>query len=127
VAEEPNLRAAYTTFHDQGFEILGVTLDYAGEREMLVKHTKGMPWPQIYEGGFEGLPRFLDVRGIPYWLLVDGDTGEILAMSEDMRRRPKETTILTATQLPRPTATQFPGLTATLREAFKKKAAKIGK
>jgi hypothetical protein len=70
------------------------------------------------------LPRFLDVRGIPYWLLVDGDTGEILAMSEDMRRRPRETTILTATQLPRPTATQFPGLTATLQEAFKKKAAK---
>jgi len=122
VAEQPNLRAACTTFHDQGLEILGVSHDRPGEREMLVNYTKGMPWQQIYEGkgdAWEGLPKFLGVRGIPYWLLVDGDTGEILATSEDMRRRPKETTILTATQ--------FPGLTATLQEAFKKKAAKIGK
>jgi thiol-disulfide isomerase/thioredoxin len=119
VAEEPNLRAAYTTFHDQGFEILGVTLDRPGEREILLNYTKGMPWLQIYEGktdGWEGLPSFLGVRGIPYWLLVDGDTGEILANSDDMRRRPRETTVLTSTQ--------FPGLTATLQEAFKKKAAK---
>jgi len=119
VAEEPNLRVAYTNFHDQGFEILGVSQDFPGVREMLVNYTKDMPWPQIYEGGSEGLPRYFGVRGIPYWLLVDGDTGEILATSDDMRRRPKETTILTPTQ--------FPGLTATLQEAFKKKAAKIGK
>ena len=119
VAEEPNLRAAYTNFHDQGFEILGVSHDYDGVREMVVKHTEGMPWPQIYEGGWEGLPRFFDVRGIPYWLLVDGDTAEILATSEDMRRGRQ-----TATQQPRPTPTQFPGLTAILQEAFKKKAAK---
>ena len=56
---------------------------------MLVNFTKskGMPWPQIYEGkGWDtDLAKLIGVTGIPYSLLVAGDTGEILATSDELR------------------------------------------
>jgi len=105
VAEIPNMQAAYTKFGKQGFEILGVSLDNAGEQEKLVRFTKskGMTWPQIYEGkGHEtDLVKLVGVTGIPHYLLVDGDGGEILAASPKLSGA---------------------NLTSTLEEAFKKKA-----
>jgi thiol-disulfide isomerase/thioredoxin len=107
--EIPNLRAAYAKFQDQGFEILGISLDNAGQREMLVNLTKvkGMSWPQIYEGkGLEmDLTKLMSYGnlGIPNWLLVDGDTSEILATTWDLRGG---------------------WLAPTVQEAFKKKTAK---
>ena len=107
VAEIPNMKAAYTKFGKQGFEILGVSLDGAGEQEKLVNFTKskGIPWPQIYEGtGYEtDLVKLVGVTGIPHYLLLDGDSGEILAASQDLRGA---------------------NLTSTLQEALKKKAAR---
>jgi RNA polymerase sigma factor (sigma-70 family) len=91
LAELPNVRAAYSKFHDQGFEILGISLDNAGQREMLAKFTKaqGMLWPQIYDGkGWEGdLSKLMVVglSGIPDSFLVDGDTGLILATTDELR------------------------------------------
>ncbi len=89
VAETPNLRAAYAKFHKQGFEILGISLDNAGQRDMLAQFTKvqGMTWPQIYEGkGWQvDLFRLVGISGIPDWLLVDGSTGEILGQTSELR------------------------------------------
>ena len=110
VAEIPNMKAAYTKFGKQGFEILGVSLDGAGEQEKLVNFTKskGIPWPQIYEGtGYEtDLVKLVGVTGIPHYLLLDGDSGEILAASQGLRGA---------------------NLTSTLQEALKKKAARNAK
>ena len=110
VAEIPNMKAAYTKFGKQGFEILGVSLDGAGEQEKLVNFTKskGIPWPQIYEGtGYEtDLVKLVGVTGIPHYLLLDGDSGEILAASQDLRGA---------------------NLTSTLQAALKKKATRNGK
>ena len=48
-----------------------------------------MPWIQIYEGkGWNtSLGETYDVSSIPFVLLVDGDTGEILATTKDLRGR----------------------------------------
>ena len=46
-AEMPNVRAAYEQFHEQGFEILGVSLDEdAGAWKQAIS-TLEMTWPQI--------------------------------------------------------------------------------
>jgi hypothetical protein len=46
-----------------------------------------MPWAQIYEGKFwdTTLGKMHDVSGIPFVLLVDGDSGEILGTAQELR------------------------------------------
>jgi hypothetical protein len=49
--------------------------------------AREMPWQQIYEGkGWEtSLCDLYDVSGIPFVLLVDGDTGEIVGVERNLR------------------------------------------
>lgn len=89
IGEIPNMKAAYEAHHEDGFEILGISFDQA-EMEKELKEfaeSKEMPWAQIYEGkGWETtLGKMHDVSGIPFVLLVDGDTGEILANAAQLR------------------------------------------
>jgi hypothetical protein len=39
-----------------------------------------MPWPQVYDGKYwqAEIARLYGVESIPFMLIVDGDTGEIL-------------------------------------------------
>lgn len=89
IAEIPNMKQAYEHWHDRGFEILGVSFDDEGEEEKVKKFLseKALPWPQIFEGkGWEtsiGIQH--DVSGIPFVLLVDGDSGEIIGTSRQLR------------------------------------------
>lgn len=48
--EMPNVINTYQTYHNQGFDIIGVSLDK--DREALVNYTQanGMPWPQYFDG-----------------------------------------------------------------------------
>lgn len=89
IGELPNLKKAYEDHHDNGFEVLGVSFDRDGMKEKLAAFTKKneMPWPQIYEGKYweTSLGEIYDVSSIPFVLLVDGDTGEILATREKLR------------------------------------------
>lgn len=89
MAEEPGLAAAYTEFHGQGFEVLGVTLDQPESAAAIkgVMEDKGMSWAEIYDGKvWSGdIVRQYDVTGIPAAYLVDGDTGKILAAGEELR------------------------------------------
>lgn len=89
IAELPNVKKAYGDWHDKGFEIVGISFDSEKMEEKLKKFTeeKEMPWVQIYEGkGWDTtLGEQYDVGGIPFVLLVDGDTGEILATEKDLR------------------------------------------
>jgi thiol-disulfide isomerase/thioredoxin len=89
IAELPNVKKAYGDWHDKGFEIVGISFDNEGMNEKLKKFTedKEMPWVQIYEGkGWETkLGEQYDVSGIPFVLLVDGDSGEILATARELR------------------------------------------
>lgn len=89
IAELPNLLKGYEKFHGKGLEILGISFDREGDGDKLAKFTKDnkMDWKQVFEGKFwdTTIGRQYGVEGIPFALLVDGDTGKILATSNMLR------------------------------------------
>ncbi len=89
IGEIPNMKQAYADWHDKGFEILGVSFDQENMEEKLTAFLEKneLPWPQIYEGKYwdTSIGVQHDVSGIPFVLLVDGDSGEILATARQLR------------------------------------------
>lgn len=89
IAEIPNVKKAYSDWHDKGFEVLGVSFDQPDMKAKVEDFLKKreLPWPQIYEGkGWNTtLGEKYDVSAIPFVLLVDGDTGEILGTGKELR------------------------------------------
>ena len=87
--EVPNIVAVYNQYHPRGFEILGVSLDHANQLNTLRQFMGqfGMSWAQIYDGGYwkAEVARQFDVNSIPHSILVDGTTGKILAMGDELR------------------------------------------
>jgi peroxiredoxin len=83
VAELPNVVKAYGKYHEQGLEILGISLDKEDWEQKLAEFTKkrNMPWPQVYDGKYWGaeVAGLYGIDSIPHMLLVDGDSGVILA------------------------------------------------
>jgi peroxiredoxin len=88
-AELPNVVTAYKQFHGQGFEVLGISLDQANAGAKLASFAQenGMPWPQIYDGKYwkAELAQKYGIHSIPRPILVDGDTGIILAGGDAAR------------------------------------------
>src|SRR6266702_1635862 len=82
-AELPKVVAAYHQYHDKGFEVLSVSLDRSKQGPALLQFVKdnGMTWPQIYDGQYwkAAVAVQYGVHGIPCPVLVDGDTGTIIA------------------------------------------------
>jgi thiol-disulfide isomerase/thioredoxin len=89
IAELPNVKKAYEKHHDSGFEILGISFDQANMADKVKDFTSknGMPWRHVYEGKYwdTDLGGLYDVGAIPFVLLVDGDTGEIMAVVNQLR------------------------------------------
>jgi thiol-disulfide isomerase/thioredoxin len=89
IGEIPHMKEAYKAWHDKGFEILGVSFDQENMSEKVTSFldAQEITWSQIYEGkGWETtLGGMHDVSAIPFVLLVDGDTGEILADAAALR------------------------------------------
>lgn len=89
IAEIPNVKQAYEKWHDEGFEVLGISFDREGAADQVTEFTKKreMPWQQIYEGKLWNttLGEQYEVHGIPFVLLVDGDTNEILGTAAELR------------------------------------------
>jgi peroxiredoxin len=83
IAELPNVVKAYDKYHSEGLEVLGISLDKEEWEQKLADFTKkkNMPWPQVYDGKFWGaeVAKIYGIHSIPHMLLVDGDTGVILA------------------------------------------------
>lgn len=82
IAEVPNLLSAHDKYHAQGFEIVGISLDSKPAAEVQqFADGKGMTWPQIVEGdGWKTrLAVLFNIRSIPKAILVDGNTGKIVA------------------------------------------------
>jgi peroxiredoxin len=88
VGEIPHLRDAYAKFRDQGFEIIGISLDAPSGvpaetvRRFATKHD--MPWEVIYEAAPQ-IAQSYGVTAIPVALLVDGDTGRVVAGPGQLR------------------------------------------
>ena len=77
VAEIPNVMAAYNKYHEQGFEIVGISFDREGDKDKLVKFTKDkeMPWPQYFDGKFweNDFGQQFNIRSIPAMWLIGKD------------------------------------------------------
>lgn len=71
--EVPNVVAAYKKYHDQGFEIVGVSLDQ--DKDALLAFTKehGMVWPQYFDGqGWDNtVSQRFGINSIPAMWLLD--------------------------------------------------------
>ena len=87
-AEAPNIAKTYQKYHDQGFEIIGVSLDREGDKDKLVAFAKenNMPWGQYYDGadGPGKLAQKYGVDTIPRAFLIDGN-GKIIAKGDATR------------------------------------------
>ena len=107
VKEVPSVVAAYERFHPQGLEVLSVSLDRQNATETLATFVKQhkMPWPQLYDGKYfdSVIARRYGINGIPHALIVDGDTGLILADGDDARGQKLASSIAAALAKKQPT------------------------
>jgi thiol-disulfide isomerase/thioredoxin len=73
VAALPEVKETYAKLHDQGFEILGISLDQDKETLETFLTTEKMTWPQQFDGtGWENkLVQQFEITGIPSMWLVD--------------------------------------------------------
>jgi len=65
--------AAYKKYHDQGFEIIGISLDEDKEQMQTFMQQKGMTWPQYFDGKKwdNEVSRSFDINSLPVEWLVD--------------------------------------------------------
>jgi thiol-disulfide isomerase/thioredoxin len=86
--EIPNIVKTYQKYHDKGFEIIGVSLDKAGDKDKLIGFTKEnkMPWRQYFDGkgGQNEMAVKCGIQSIPMAFLLDGN-GNIIAKGNDVR------------------------------------------
>ena len=73
--EVPNVVAAYNKFHDQGFDIIGISLDQDKDSLMAFTKQKGMVWPQFFDGqGWQNeISSKFGIDSIPSMWLVGKD------------------------------------------------------
>lgn len=82
--EMPNVIKLYEETHEQGFEVIGISLDMESgnfDLNALKETIEGkrkvgkMPWRQIYDGGYwnSGLAKYYNTRSIPRTVLIDQD------------------------------------------------------
>ena len=90
IAEMPNLKSVYDTYKDQGFDIIGVSLD--NEKSVLRDYIKenDIQWRQIFDNarGEDSLVQKYEITGIPEPWLIDRD-GKLIshkARGEDLER-----------------------------------------
>ena len=80
VGEIPNVVKVYEKFHDQGFAIVGISLDQDKDKVTAFLKEKKMAWPQFFDGKGWGneLAAKYGVHSIPATYLLDKE-GKILA------------------------------------------------
>jgi thiol-disulfide isomerase/thioredoxin len=75
IAEMPNVKKTYEELHDKGFEVIGVSLDSAKDRQKFIDLVakEGVVWPQRFEGkGWnDSLAIQYTISGIPAMFLLD--------------------------------------------------------
>lgn len=49
MAEKPNIKAAYDRFHEQGFDIIGISLDRSRNELMTYLNRESIPWPNLFD------------------------------------------------------------------------------
>lgn len=87
--EFPFQKSAYERFHQQGFEILSVSIDTeetAAKYHQLIAELR-LTWLHVLDGGHwsGNLVKLYSPAGIPALYLINGDTGEVLASGKELR------------------------------------------
>jgi thiol-disulfide isomerase/thioredoxin len=83
--EVPNILRNYKTYHDQGFEVLGVCLDDELPPAKAYINEAGIPWPSLFSAdpaaiGFDSpIAVKYGITGIPVAILVDRE-GKVVTM-----------------------------------------------
>jgi thiol-disulfide isomerase/thioredoxin len=91
MGELPNVLAAYAKFHDQGFEILGISLDENKEAFEKCIADRKMSWRHFFDGkGWKNeIAQAYGVNSIPATYLV-GPDGKVAAVGARGERLEKE-------------------------------------
>lgn len=71
--EVPDVVATYQKYHDQGFDVIGISLDQDRQAMQSVTQSQGMTWPQYFDGkGWDNdLAASFGIRSIPTMWLVN--------------------------------------------------------
>ncbi|HUB67076.1 MAG TPA: TlpA disulfide reductase family protein [Candidatus Methylacidiphilales bacterium] len=71
--EVPDVVAAYKKYHDQGFEVVGISLDQNKDSLLAFTKQNGMTWPQYFDGkGWDNaISKSFGIDAIPAMWLVD--------------------------------------------------------
>ena len=74
-AEVPDVVATYKKFHDQGFEVIGISLDHDKDAMLGFTQEHGMVWPQYFDGqGWDNaISSGFGIDEIPAMLLIGKD------------------------------------------------------
>jgi alkyl hydroperoxide reductase subunit AhpC len=78
--ENPNVLKAYNRFKDQGFKILGVSLDRSRDKWLKGIAEDGLPWNHVSDLNYfnSEAARAYNVSAIPFSVLLDPE-GKIIA------------------------------------------------
>jgi peroxiredoxin len=91
IAELPRLQAAYQTYRDAGFEIIGVSLDETKTAVVDFVKSRKIPWRQVCNnGGSADLVEAFGVNSIPATYLIDPE-GTIIRL--DLRGKALDETL----------------------------------
>jgi thiol-disulfide isomerase/thioredoxin len=80
-AQIPNLKKIYADYHDMGFDIISVSLDYGADAWKKAILEEQMPWPQVSEtqGREESGAKLYGVSAIPAYALID-EKGNLIGL-----------------------------------------------
>jgi thiol-disulfide isomerase/thioredoxin len=94
VKETPNLLSIYEEFNDEGFEIIGISLDRSRQKLMDYVSKKKIAWPNYFDGkGWDNkIASTLGIQSIPLTLLLDrqGVVSKIGLRGEHIREAVEE-------------------------------------
>ncbi len=78
--EMPDVLTAYHKYHDQGFEVVGVSMDHDKDAMLAFLNKHQIPWPQEYDGKAwdSSVAVQYGVKGIPEMWLLDRE-GRVIA------------------------------------------------
>lgn len=103
IAEMPNVHAAYERYHQDGLELVGISLDVSRGALEKFLHAHPAPWPQVFfdesgkRGGDNPLAKRFGVDGIPLLLVIDRE-GNLAA--RDVRGTEIESAVAEALHVP---------------------------
>lgn len=104
-AATPSIVAAYRQFHDQGFEIVGISLDDDKAKLLAYQKEHGMTWAQHFDGGgwSNRIAQRFGIHAIPAMWLID-QKGRIVDVESTERLAEKVALLLGQTKSPANTA-----------------------